>query len=78
MNETAKTLRVVCGANAEVFEECEGMTVTELQKKLATVMNITPDHKVIMVNGRQLERPDEYLLLGDEELEFKRPAGEKG
>ncbi|OGM98057.1 MAG: hypothetical protein A2915_01380 [Candidatus Yanofskybacteria bacterium RIFCSPLOWO2_01_FULL_41_34] len=76
---TTKTdrLRVVCGANTQELEGMLGYTVREVRNNLREVMNIGDDHTVILVNGKQLA--DEGVFLdGNEELEFKKPAGQKG
>lgn len=73
-----QNLKVICGANVEHLEDCRGMTIEEVKNKMAGVMNISGDHNTVLINGKPLRNPAEYLLKGDEELEFKRLAGQKG
>ena len=71
-------LRVICGANVESVEDCMGQTPADVFKMMRGIMNLQEDHSVVLINGRQIENPAGYLLNGNEELEFKKPSGEKG
>ena len=71
-------IRVICGANVEEFEEMAGLTVQELRDQGGSILNITAEHKIVTGNGNRIEQPKEYLLRGDEEVEFKKPSGQKG
>ena len=70
-------LKVICGANTQELEGMLGYTVREVRNNLREVMNIGDDHTVVLVNGKQLS-DEAGFLDGNEELEFKKPAGEKG
>lgn len=70
---------VICGANDPIqLDDVYGLSVREIRNKLTEVLNITEDHAITLVNGKQITNPDEYLLIGGEEVEFKKPAGQKG
>ncbi len=75
---TTKRLTVICGANREFLLDADMITVAEVAQRLRAVLNLTEDHKIVLVNGKQTQNPQEYMLAGDEELEFKKPAGQKG
>ena len=79
MNDTpgSKTVKVIVGAETEYFDEVEGMTVLELRDKLREILNITPDHRIVLVNGSEV-LAGEYHVAGGDEVEFKKPSGEKG
>ena len=71
-------LTVICGANKEFLEECFGITVGEIRRRMRGVLNIGDEHDIVLVDGRKVNEPDNYILEGGEELEFRRPAGRKG
>ncbi|MDO8600630.1 MAG: hypothetical protein Q7R73_03365 [bacterium] len=72
-----RPVKVIAGAETEYFDEIEGITVLELRDKLREILNITPDHKIVLVNGREV-LAGEYRVAGGDEVEFKKPSGEKG
>ncbi|MDO8676120.1 MAG: hypothetical protein Q7K16_00445 [Candidatus Azambacteria bacterium] len=74
----SKRLKVICGANVEYLEDCGTLTVEEIRQKVAGIMNISDNHKVVLVNAKPIQNPADYLLNGDEEVEFKREDGQKG
>ncbi len=75
--KSAGKLKVICGANTQELEGMLGYTVREIRYNLREVMSIGDDHTVVLVNGKELA--DESVFLdGNEELEFKKPAGQKG
>lgn len=76
--EQEKRLKAICGANVEDLENCHGLSIPEIRRRMASVLNITDEHTITILNGREITRPEEYLLNGTEELEFKRVAGRKG
>ncbi len=61
----------------ESFDEVEGMTVLELRDKLREILNITADHRILLANGSEV-LAGEYHVAGGDEVEFKKPSGEKG
>lgn len=74
---TKSTLtKVACGGNSLPFDNIGGMKLGTLRRKCAEVLNITAAHSIVTVNGRQVD--EEYTLRGGEEVEFIKPAGQKG
>lgn len=72
----SQKLRVVCGANSHELEDMTGQTVGGVRHLMREVLNIGDDHTIVLVNGQPAQ--DNRLLDGNEELEFKKPAGVKG
>jgi hypothetical protein len=70
-------LKVICGANTQELEGMLGYTVHEVRSNLREVLNIGEDHTVVFVNGKPV-KDEGAFLEGNEELEFKKPAGKKG
>ena len=70
-------LKVICGANTQELEGMTGYTIREVRDSMREVLNIGDDHNVILVDGRRVEDMGRFLN-GTEEIEFKRPAGQKG
>lgn len=70
-------LKVICGANVQELEGMLGYTVREIRDNLREVMNIGDDHTIVLVNGKTLSDAGAFLE-GTEEIEFKKPAGQKG
>lgn len=72
-------VRVIAGANTiELDELSKGCTVADLRNRLCEILTIGPDHAIVLVNGSQVESPERYLVREGDEIEFKRPAGQKG
>jgi hypothetical protein len=70
-------LRVICGANIQELDGMLGYTIREVRSNLKEILNIGDDHTTVLVNGRRVTG-EGALLDGNEELEFKKPAGQKG
>ncbi len=60
------------------LENMVGKTIGEVRHQLREVLNLTSDHKVVMVNGRRINDPDAYIIGQSEEIEFLKPMGQKG
>lgn len=73
-----KRLTIICGANVEKLDGCFGLSIGEIKRRMGPVLNITDDHAIVLVNGREIKDPGTHLLEGNEELEFKKVAGQKG
>lgn len=72
-------MTVVCGANCITVEEVGGKTVEEVQNMVSAMLNVTPDHETVLVDGKQVNDPTEFRLTGQEdELEFLKESGVKG
>lgn len=76
-----KKITVVCGANTQVLEGIEQISVGDLRQKLADVMNI-PSPSQAIIGGRTVN-DDEILNLiaedaSDIQIEFVKPVGRKG
>lgn len=73
-------LTVSCGANVEVLEDMAFTSLATLRKNLREVLNIGPEHNLVLVNGKEVGDVEEgkIILDGDEEIEFKKPSGQKG
>ena len=74
----AKAIRVCCGANSIELENMEGYSIEQVRHKMREVLNVTNDHRIVLVNGREIDVNVPYALNGTEEIEFKKPAGAKG
>ena len=70
-------LTVICGLNVQHYDDMGPISLGDLRKKLREVLNLTDDHKVVYVDGKTVNDPS-FMLTGKEEVEFKKPAGEKG
>lgn len=76
-----RKITVVCGANTQVLEGIDQMSVGELRQRLGDVMNI-PSPSQAIIGGRTVN--DETLLdltvenAQDIQIEFVKPAGSKG
>ena len=70
-------LTVICGANVERLDGVEGKTIQEVRDRMREVLNVTDKHTIGLVDGKEVKNLD-YKLSGREELEFKKPSGEKG
>lgn len=72
-------VKVLCGANQVSLDDVAGITVADIRSKMTEVLNITREHQIVMVNGRVISKSEsEVRLSGGEEVEFKKPAGQKG
>ncbi len=71
-----KQLTVYCGANVQRLDNVAGMTVGTLRGRMREILNITRDHQMVRVNGAEVG--NDFVLKGTEEVEFIKPAGEKG
>lgn len=71
-------LRVISGAMPEgiELEDTAGVTIRELGHKMHEVLNIGPEH-LVLVNGVRVDNPG-HVLNGTEEVEFIKPSGQKG
>ena len=72
-----RELTVICGANVERLDGVEGKTIREVRDRMREVLNVTDKHTIVLVDGKEVKNLD-YKLSGREELEFKKPSGEKG
>lgn len=75
--ENEVRLKVICGANIQELEGMSGYTIGEVKYAMREIFNIGNDHSITLVNGRRIEDMN-IFLDGSEEVEFKRPAGQKG
>jgi len=73
-DRTTTTIRVSSGAAAGDFP-VTGRTVSSVKSFLSEVLNISKMSSPI-VNGKQVE--DNYVIKQGDELEFLKPAGQKG
>lgn len=69
-------LTVICGANTEHLENMRCMLVSQVREKMQEVLNVGEDHTIVLLNGKPVA--EDVVLKGDEELEFRKPAGQKG
>ena len=69
-------MRVLCGANEHMLEDMIGQTPGGIRRLMREVLNIGDGHTIVLVNGKSAA--DNYLLDGNEEVEFQKPAGTKG
>ncbi|MDP3792850.1 MAG: hypothetical protein Q8Q89_03935 [bacterium] len=55
-------------------------SLASLRKNMKEVLNIGNEHDLVLVNGKEVGGVDEgkIILNGDEEIEFKKPSGQKG
>lgn len=74
VNQAMKKVRVVHGANQE-YLDLEGKTVGYVRKKLREVLNIPGDAEAL-ISGKAVG--DEFVLEGNQSLEFVKEAGVKG
>lgn len=74
----AGKLTVICGANTQQLSDMLGYTVRDVRNNLREVLNIGDDHTIVIVNGKQIGADEDVVLSGSEEIEFKKPAGQKG
>ena len=70
-------LTVLCGANVEHLDEIGSITIARLRNQLKEALNITGDHTIVLVDGKEVQDSD-FELSGREEVEFKKPSGTKG
>lgn len=77
LTPVAGKLTVSCGANTQKVGDMLGYTVRDVRNNLRDVLNIGDDHTIVIVNGKQI-RDEDIVLGGAEEIEFKKPAGQKG
>lgn len=68
-------LKAICGANQVELEDMSGYTVNQLRREMKEVLNLG-DEQIVLVNGRPVT--GDQFLAGNEEVEFKKEAGEKG
>ena len=71
-------MRVSCGANTVTLEGMKGYTVSQVKERMQEILNVSDDHRIVLINGRELDMARGYILEGTEDLEFKKPAGNKG
>ncbi len=73
-------MKVICGANVETLENAGFTSVATLRRNMKEVLNIGNEHVVVLINGQTVGTVDEgkIILEGNEEIEFKKPSGEKG
>ena len=75
----SRPVTVLCGANSIALDDLYGLhTVGELRSRLREVLNVRDDHTVVLVNGKSISEPERYLVQEGDQIEFKKPAGEKG
>lgn len=68
--------RIVCGPNEIDNPRYDGKTIEAVKTELREVLNI-PDGAAVILNGASSASCATALRAGDE-LEFVKPAGEKG
>ena len=72
--KTQDQVRVLYGVHA-LEASLAGRTVADVRQALRQALNISPQ-AVAVVDGREVE--EGFILLGGQQLEFVRLAGEKG
>ena len=72
--KTQDQVRVLYGVHA-LEASLAGRTVADVRQALRQSLNISPQ-AVAVVDGREVE--EGFILLGGQQLEFVRLAGEKG
>ena len=72
--KTTTTVRVSCGASSDFFNVA-GKTVNEVSVLLKDAFNIS-DLNTGLINGKRVA--GDYVLRSGDNLEFLKPAGEKG
>lgn len=68
-------IRIICGANAQELEDVAGKTLGEVKSQLTDVLNIPPQARAI-VGGETVG--DDHVLEEGTQIEFVKPAGDKG
>ncbi len=76
-NTKSTVTKVSCGGNSLPLDNVGGLKLAQLRRKFAEVLNITAAHSVVTINGHQVDE-NEHTLRGGEEVEFIKPAGQKG
>ena len=72
-------LTVICGADVQKLKKTAGFSVEHIRMRMQEVLNITKDHSICLLNGKVVEGDlSKVVLRGDEEIEFKKPSGQKG
>lgn len=73
-------ITVICGANTARLTDTSCIGVGEIRRRLREVLNLTDDHRIVLVNGKPI--PDGEIgtcgIFPGDEVEFKKPAGQKG
>lgn len=72
------TNKVICGGENITLDDVADRTIPEIRGKLTEILNITDEHKVVLVNGRKIKDPASYKLAPGDEVEFVKPSGQKG
>lgn len=75
-NSTYQRLTVRCGGNTQYLEDVAGITVGQLRGRMREILNLGEGHRQVLVND--VLAGDDQRLTGTEEVEFIKPAGEKG
>lgn len=68
--------RIVCGPNELDNPHFDGKTIEAIKVELREVLNV-PEGATVLLNGAPCQSCATSLRTGDE-LEFVKPAGEKG
>ena len=69
------SIRFICGANTQELEGVSGKKLGEVKDQLVDVLNI-PSPVQCILGGQSVS--DDYELKEGEQIEFVRPAGDKG
>jgi len=76
-----KQISIICGANTQVLEGVEKISVGELRERMTDVMNI-PSPAQAIIGGRTVNDEEIIDLTGFDtqsvQIEFVKPAGTKG
>ncbi len=72
------TNKVICGGENMTLDDVADRTIPEIRAKLTEILNITDDHQIVLVNGRKIGDPGSYKIMPGDEIEFVKPAGQKG
>ncbi len=68
--------KLICGVNEVSNDSFNGKTIAQVMESAGPILNI-PSNPVILLNSEEISDRN-IPLSGDDELEFVKPAGEKG
>ncbi len=68
--------KLICGVNEVSNESFNGKTIAQVMESAGPILNI-PANPVILLNSEEISDRS-ATLDSDDELEFVKPAGEKG
>lgn len=73
-----KRIHLFYGANEIDFDlEDKKLNLGQIQIRMKEILNLEGD-EITLVNGKKIDRPNDYFLQGTEMIEFVRKAGQKG